>query len=155
MSAAIAGNPTALTWISSGPAYGSTSCPPRAPIVVGARQIRVRASNLTPLAKCAGERVWVLTTHVYSVRVYRDGEWFMVEVPELEGYRTPDGTINVSTVTQARHSGEIEQMARELIGAITDADIDDVEITIIEKAIRPFPREGRHDREAGLEPPTD
>ena len=39
----------------------------------------------------------------------------MVKVPELVGYVAADGSVNVGDTTQARHRGEVEQMAREYI----------------------------------------
>ena len=54
----------------------------------------------------------------YEVRVTRDGRWWMVEVPEVDG------------LTQARRLGEVELMARELIAVTTGAEPEDVEVEL-------------------------
>jgi hypothetical protein len=58
----------------------------------------------------SAERQW----HTYEIEVYRDGRWFMIYVPEID------------QLTQARHAGEIELMARELIAVSTGTPIRDV-----------------------------
>ncbi len=40
--------------------------------------------------------------------------------PASDGYIHPDGSINVSDLTQARHEGEIEAMARDFIAVTLD-----------------------------------
>jgi hypothetical protein len=52
----------------------------------------------------------------YDIEVTRDGRWWMVSVPELDG------------LTQARCPGEIEGMAREYIAVSTGTPIDQVAI---------------------------
>ena len=54
----------------------------------------------------------------YQVRLNRDGRWWMVEVPEVDG------------LTQARRLGEVELMARELIAVTTGAEPEDVEVDL-------------------------
>jgi len=44
----------------------------------------------------------------YDVEVYRDGPWYMIRIPDLDG------------LTHARHPGEIEDMARSYIAVSTD-----------------------------------
>jgi hypothetical protein len=39
----------------------------------------------------------------YEIEVTRDGRWWMIHVPEID------------QLTQARHAGEIEEMAQSLI----------------------------------------
>ncbi|WP_435594640.1 hypothetical protein [Tsukamurella tyrosinosolvens] len=57
----------------------------------------------------------------YRVNVHREDRWWMIKVPELEGYRTAGGAINVGTVTQARRYADIEQEARDFICTVVDA----------------------------------
>jgi hypothetical protein len=45
--------------------------------------------------------------HVYDIEVYREGRWFMIRIPELDG------------LTQARWPGEIRRMARSYIAIST------------------------------------
>lgn len=52
----------------------------------------------------------------YDIEVTRDGRWWMIHVPELD------------LLTQARHPGEIEDMARDLIAVSTDTPIEDVSV---------------------------
>lgn len=52
----------------------------------------------------------------YDSEVTRDGRWWMVHIPELDG------------LTQARFPGEVELMAREWIAVTTDIPIDQVEV---------------------------
>jgi hypothetical protein len=54
--------------------------------------------------------------HEYEVAVYRDGRWWMIHVREIDQF------------TQARHAGEIELMARELIAVSTDQPMDTVAV---------------------------
>ena len=56
--------------------------------------------------------------HSYDVHVRRDGNWWMVEIPEITG------------LTQARRIGEIEEMARSLIAVSTHSRAEDVGIRI-------------------------
>ncbi|KXX56830.1 hypothetical protein [Rhodococcus sp. LB1] len=55
---------------------------------------------------------------VYKVEVTRDGKWWMVSIPELDG------------LTQARRLGETEQMAREFIAVETGTPIADVVVDL-------------------------
>jgi hypothetical protein len=57
--------------------------------------------------------------HTYDVEVERDGRWFMVKIPEIDG------------LTQARWLGEAELMAREYIAVDTDTPIRDVAVRIV------------------------
>jgi len=56
--------------------------------------------------------------HSYDVHVRRDGNWWMVEIPEITG------------LTQARRIGEVEEMARSLIAVSTHSRTEDVGIRI-------------------------
>ena len=56
--------------------------------------------------------------HSYDVHVRRDGNWWMVEIPEITG------------LTQARRIGEVEEMARSLIAVSTHSRTEDVDIRI-------------------------
>ena len=52
----------------------------------------------------------------YDIEVYRDGRWWMIRIPELDG------------LTQARHRGEIDEMARDYIAICTDTPVDQVHV---------------------------
>jgi hypothetical protein len=52
----------------------------------------------------------------YRVEVTRDGKWWMVSIPELDG------------LTQARRLGEVELMAREYIAVTTGTPLSDVTV---------------------------
>jgi len=54
----------------------------------------------------------------YKVEITRDGRWWMVHIPDIDG------------LTQARRIGEAEQMAREFIALETSTPITDVTVTI-------------------------
>jgi hypothetical protein len=56
--------------------------------------------------------------HTYEIEVYRDGHWWMIYVPEID------------QLTQARHPGGIEDMARSLIAVSTGQPIDTVAVRI-------------------------
>lgn len=58
-------------------------------------------------------------TREYKVEVTRDGRWWMIHVPEIDG------------LTQARRIGEIEEMARSLIAVSTDTPLKDVTTHIV------------------------
>jgi len=52
----------------------------------------------------------------FDIDITRDGRWWMIHVPELD------------LLTQARHPGEIDTMARELIAVSTECPIKDVAV---------------------------
>lgn len=56
----------------------------------------------------------------YQLVIYRDGRWWMVSVPEIDG------------LTQARNLKEAEAMGRDLIAITLDVPIDsfDVEVSL-------------------------
>ncbi len=54
----------------------------------------------------------------YDINVYRDGRWWMVEIPALDG------------LTQARRVGEVEEMARSYIAATLDVPLSEVEVEV-------------------------
>ena len=54
----------------------------------------------------------------YEVTVERDGRWWMVAIPELDG------------LTQARRLDEVEQMAREYIAVTTDVPLSRVAVRV-------------------------
>ncbi|WP_329001713.1 hypothetical protein OHA18_01820 [Kribbella sp. NBC_00709] len=54
----------------------------------------------------------------YEVTVQRDGRWWMVAVPDLDG------------LTQARRLDEVEQMAREYIAVTTDVPLSRVAVEV-------------------------
>ncbi len=53
----------------------------------------------------------------YAVTVTREGKWWMIAVPELDG------------LTQARRLSEVETMARSLIAVTLDVPVDSFTIT--------------------------
>jgi len=57
-------------------------------------------------------------THQYRLEIRRDGRWWMVYIPELDG------------LTQARRLSEAALMGREWIAVSTGTPIDDVAVTI-------------------------
>lgn len=56
--------------------------------------------------------------HEYKVEVTRDGRWWMIHVPEIDG------------LTQARRIGEIEDMACSLIAISTDTPLSEIGVQI-------------------------
>lgn len=54
----------------------------------------------------------------YAVNVTRDGEWWMMAVPAIDG------------LTQARRLSDVERMARELVAVETGADLADVAVAV-------------------------
>jgi predicted RNase H-like HicB family nuclease len=57
-------------------------------------------------------------TTTYDVTVSREGKWWMVDIPALDG------------LTQARRLAEAGQMAREWIALTTDSNIDDIAVNV-------------------------
>ncbi len=68
--------------------------------------------------------------HTYRVNVTRDDRWWMITVPELDGYTTPTGTINLGDTTQARRLSEVAAQARDLICTVTDSAPSEVDLDI-------------------------
>jgi hypothetical protein len=56
----------------------------------------------------------------YDITVNREGRWWMVSIPEIDG------------LTQARRLSEVGQMARELIALEVDAALSEIEVNITE-----------------------
>ncbi|OBJ90908.1 hypothetical protein [Mycobacterium asiaticum] len=52
----------------------------------------------------------------YEIEVTRDGSWWMINIPEIDG------------LTQARNASEIEQVARSYIAVATDRTTDDIAV---------------------------
>jgi len=57
--------------------------------------------------------------HEYKIEIERDGRWWMVHIPELDG------------LTQARRLAEAELMGREWIAVTTGTPLDDVAVSVI------------------------
>jgi DNA-directed RNA polymerase specialized sigma subunit len=55
----------------------------------------------------------------FKIEVTRDGRWWMVRVPEIDG------------LTQARRLAEVETMAREFIALDQSVPLDDVSVVIV------------------------
>ncbi len=53
---------------------------------------------------------------VFDVEVTRDGPWWMIAIPELDG------------LTQARNRAEVETMAREYISLTVESGDFDIEL---------------------------
>ena len=54
----------------------------------------------------------------YEVAVRRDGRFWYIEIPELDG------------ATQARNLGEVDEMAKDYISAVTDVPAEDIEVSV-------------------------
>ena len=54
--------------------------------------------------------------HEFKIEVARDGKWWMVRIPEIDG------------LTQARRLAEAETMAREYIALAEGIPVDDIKI---------------------------
>jgi hypothetical protein len=61
--------------------------------------------------------------NTYTVRVNREGKWWMVRVPDL------------GAITQARRLGEVEEMARSLIAITLDVPEDSFGLRVELEAI--------------------
>ena len=55
----------------------------------------------------------------YQVEVTREGRWWMINVPAVDG------------VTQARRVSEVERMARELVAVSTYDRLDDITVDLV------------------------
>jgi len=68
--------------------------------------------------------------HTYQVNVTRDDRWWMITIPELAGYATPNGSINVGDTTQARRLTEVPSQAIDFICTVTDVAPSGVAVNI-------------------------
>jgi hypothetical protein len=55
----------------------------------------------------------------YRAEIYRDGKWWMIRVPEIDG------------ITQARNESEVWLMARDLIGVTLDIDPSTINVELV------------------------
>lgn len=55
---------------------------------------------------------------IYTVNTYREGNWVMVEVPEIDG------------LTQARTEDEAPHMARDLIALTLDRPMESFDVAV-------------------------
>lgn len=67
---------------------------------------------------------------MYNVTVTRDDRWWMITVPELNGYVGADGAINLSDTTQARRISDVAGTAIDFICTVTDQKPSDVSVKI-------------------------
>ncbi|GAB09001.1 hypothetical protein GOARA_026_00310 [Gordonia araii NBRC 100433] len=59
---------------------------------------------------------------IYRVDVHRDGRWWMIRVPELDGYVDATGArFPDEAITQARRYADINREARDFICSVTDS----------------------------------
>ncbi|PHV64813.1 hypothetical protein CSW57_22865 [Williamsia muralis] len=58
----------------------------------------------------------------YDVETYRDGPWWMVRIPALDG------------LTQARSEDEIALVAREYIAVTTNVELEEVAVRVRNEA---------------------
>lgn len=75
---------------------------------------------------CPCRRLPFSSVETFDIEVTRDGEWWRITVPGLDGYVRSDGSTNVSDTTQARHEGEIDAMARDFIATVLDVAVESV-----------------------------
>ena len=68
--------------------------------------------------------------HNYRVNVTRDDRWWMIAVPELDGYVGAGGATNVGDTTQARRLADVPAEARDFICTVTDSAPSDVDLII-------------------------
>lgn len=61
---------------------------------------------------------WVAVSRVYVAVAERDGDWWLITVPELD------------IVTQARRLDQIDHQARDLIATWLDVDYATVEVDV-------------------------
>jgi len=59
----------------------------------------------------------------YTATVAREGRWWMIAVPDVDG------------ITQARRLTDVPAMARELIAVSLDIPADDVDVTIVHRPV--------------------
>lgn len=68
--------------------------------------------------------------HTYQVNVTREDRWWMITVPELNGYKDADGAINLTDTTQARRLSEVPGQAVDFICTVTDKAPSEVGVQI-------------------------
>lgn len=68
--------------------------------------------------------------HTYQVNVTREDRWWMITVPELNGYKDADGAINLTDTTQARRLSDVSGQARDFICTVTDKAPSEVRVNI-------------------------
>ncbi|MFV8245051.1 hypothetical protein [Mycolicibacterium peregrinum] len=68
--------------------------------------------------------------HTYKVNVTREDKWWIITVPELDGYITADGAINLSDTTQARRLADVPKEAADFICTVTSQEPSHVGLNI-------------------------
>ncbi len=66
----------------------------------------------------------------YQVNVTREDRWWMITVPELNGYKDADGAINLTDTTQARQLSDVPGQALDFICTVTDKAPSEVGVKI-------------------------
>lgn len=94
--------------------------------------------------------------HTYRVEVTREGKWWLITVPELAGYRTSDGSVNLSDTTQTRRLSAAARQARDFICSVTDTAPSEVamDITVTVGGVDVTTRGRRYSRRPGTRRPT-
>ncbi|AER48407.1 putative toxin-antitoxin system protein [Mycobacterium phage HC] len=64
----------------------------------------------------------------YQVNVTREDRWWIITVPELDGYVTASGAINRGITTQARRLSEVGNQAVDFICTVTDSAPSEVAV---------------------------
>ena len=67
----------------------------------------------------------------YAAKVSRDGKWWMIDIPEIDG------------LTQARRIADVEQAARELVAVTLDVRLSEVAVDIRYQDIAGVPVEAQ------------
>lgn len=68
--------------------------------------------------------------NTYNVNATRADRWWIITVPELDGYTRPDGTINVSDTTQARRLSDVTREAVDFICTVTDTAPSEIRVNL-------------------------
>ncbi|MDF3280901.1 HicB family toxin-antitoxin system [Gordonia sp. N1V] len=67
----------------------------------------------------------------YRVDVYRDGRWWMIRVPALDGHVDAEGVkLAGEAITQARRYADIETEARDFIALVADVAPSTIELDV-------------------------
>lgn len=69
--------------------------------------------------------------HTYEVIAYRDGRWWTLSIPELNGPSSAGANIRIVAMGQARTVSQLDNAAREVAALWLDVDETEIKVRVV------------------------